>query len=185
MAMGRTSAYRQEEIRNVMRNIHRQAHIREMKSITQPNQCQRDHMVSDQLFEIFPRLFQQQAQNNRLLRPVTRLQEIVRFESPFVTPMRKPFEHARRVEIPHRRPGHHVEPQWTKDSEIDCRVGLFHEAVLLCPTAYVPVSCQWAEVALHNEFAGEGQNDNVETHEGEIQRTLAVIGSVGFRMIGE
>ena len=168
-----------------MRDIHRQTHVREMKPITQPNQRERDHMMRHQLLEILPRLLQLQTQHNRLLRPITRLQEIIRFEGPLVAPMREPLEHTRRVEVPHRCPRHHVQPQWAEDGKVDGRVGLFHEAVLLRPAADVPGSCQRAQAALHDELAGKGQHDDVEAHEGEVPRPLAVVGLVGFRMVRE
>lgn len=104
----RKKTHGQEEIADIMRNIHRQAHIREMKTIAQPDQRQRHHMMSHQLLEIFPGLLELQTEHDRLLRPIARLQEIISLEDALVAPVREAFKHPRRVEIPHRRPAHHV-----------------------------------------------------------------------------
>lgn len=100
--------YGEEEIANIMRDVDRQAHIREMEAVAQPNQRKRHNMMADKLFEILPRLLQQQAEHEGLLRPIASLQQIIRFEQTLVRTMREPFKHAHRVEIPHRRPRHDI-----------------------------------------------------------------------------
>ena len=124
-----------------MRDINRHTHIREMKPITQPNQRQSDNMMSHQLLKILPRLLQPQTQHNKLLSPITRLQQVVRFEYALVRPMRKPLKHALRIEIPHRRPTHHIQTQRPKDRKINGSVDLFHKAVLLCAAFNAVVEC--------------------------------------------
>lgn len=66
-------AYRQEEVRDVVRDVHSNSHIREVKPVAQSDQRERNHMMQHQLLEILPRSLQLQHQHNRLLRPVTRL----------------------------------------------------------------------------------------------------------------
>ena len=168
-----------------MRDIHRHADIREMEPIAQPDQRKRDDVMTDQLFEILPRLLQLQTQHNRLLRPVARLQEIIRLKHPFMTPVRESLKHPRRVKIPHWRPRHHVQAQWAKDSKIDRGVDLFHKAVLLRAGADPAVEREGAQVALHEELAGEGEDDDVEGDEGEVEGAFAVVGAVGVGMVGE
>ena len=92
-----------------MRDIDRHAHIRKMKPVTQPNQRQSDNVMSHQLLEVLPWLLQSQTQHNKLLSPITRLQQVIRFKHALVRPMWKPLKHARRIEIPHRRSTHHIQ----------------------------------------------------------------------------
>ena len=44
--VGGEETYSKKEIANIMRDVHRQAHICEMKPVTQPNQCQRHNMMT-------------------------------------------------------------------------------------------------------------------------------------------
>ena len=107
----RTSeAYREKEVADIVRDVNRQTHVREMESVAQPYQCQSDDVVSDQFLEILPRLFQLQTQDNGLLRPVAGLKEIIRFEHRFVAPVREILIHAYSTEIPDRCPRHHIQP---------------------------------------------------------------------------
>ena len=92
------------------------------------------------------------------------------------------LKHARRIEIPHRRPTHHIQPQRPKDRKVNRSVDLFHEAVLLCPALDAVVECQRPDESLHEEFPGECEDDDVETYEGEIAGAFAVVGS-GFGVI--
>ena len=115
-----------------MRDINRNTHIREMEPITQPNQRQSHNMMSHQLLKILPRLLQPQTQHNKLLSPITRLQQVIRFKHALVRSMWEPLKHACRIEIPHRRPAHHIQSQRSKDGKVNSGVDLFHEAVLLC-----------------------------------------------------
>ena len=151
----RKIAYCEEEIADVVGYVNRNAHIREMEAITQPDQRKRDHMMSNQLFKIFPRLLELQTQHYGLLRPVARLEEIIHFEYSFMRPMGIPLEHPRCVEIPHRRPAHHEETKGAEDGEIHGCVELFHEAVLLGARADIEVQGERAQELLHEKFAGE------------------------------
>ena len=71
---------RKKEITDIMGNVHRDPHVREMKSIAQPNQNQRNNMMSHQLPKILPRLLQLQKQHNSLLCPIASLKQIVGLE---------------------------------------------------------------------------------------------------------
>lgn len=146
-------------------------------------------MVPHELLEIFPGLLQLQAQHNGLLRPIACLQQVICLEYPFVASVWKAFEHSTCVEIPDRRPRHDVQPQRSKDAEVNCCVRLFHEAVLLCARADATPECERAEKPLHDELACEGQNDHIEGHEFEVIDTFAVessrirlrVGVVGYK----
>lgn len=114
-----------------MCDVHCDAHVREMEAVAQPDQCQRDYVMQNQLFEILPGLLEHKQQDKALLRPVARLQQIIRFEQAFMAAVREALEHAARVEIPHRAPAHDVQAKGPENAEIDGRVELLHEAALL------------------------------------------------------
>lgn len=149
--------------------------MREMESVAQRNERQRDDMMSDQLFEVFSRFLQLQHQNNRLLRPVARLDQIVCFEEPFQRFMRVCLKHASRVEVPDRRPSHDIQSKWTEDGKVHGRIDLFHEARLFRPSSDPTGNCHWADEALHEKLAGEGEDDDIEGHKGEIATSLAIL----------
>ena len=95
--------------------------------------------------------------------------------------VRESLEHARRVEIPHRRAGHDVQPKGAKDGKVHCCIDLLHEAVLLYPGADVVPQGERADKALHEELAGEGEDDGVEGDKGEIQGPFAIVcRDIGF-----
>ena len=165
-----------------MRDIDRHTHIREMKSITQPDQRQSHNVMSHQLLKILPRLLQPQTQHNKLLSPITRLQQVVRFKNALMRPMWEPLKHARRIEIPHWRPTHHIQTQRSKDREIYGSVDLFHKAVLLCAALDAVVECQRPDESLHKEFAGEREDDDVKAYESEVAGPFTVVGT-GFGAI--
>ena len=49
--------YGEEEVADVVCDVNCDAHVCEVKAITQPDQCECDHVVPDQLLEVLPRLF--------------------------------------------------------------------------------------------------------------------------------
>jgi hypothetical protein len=167
-----------EEITNVMRDVHRNPHVREMEAVAQPNQRQRNDMVQHQLLEILSRLLQLQHQNDSLLRPVRRLQQVVSLEGSLVRAVRETLVHARRVEIPHRRARHDPQPERSKDSKIHGGIRLLHEARLF-PTALDPCADgQGADQTLHAELARESEDDGVEGDEGEVLEAFAVLSHI-------
>lgn len=89
--------------------------------------------------------------------------------------MREPFEHAHRVEVPHRRPGHDVQPQRTEDGKIHGGVDLFHKAVLLCARPDLKADGQGADEALHEQLTREREHDDVKGHKGEVSPTFAIV----------
>lgn len=167
--------YSKEEVANIMCNINRQSYIRKVKSITQPNQRQRHDVMSHQFLEIFPWLLQLQTQYYGLLCPIARLKQIVRFERALMAPMREVGEHTLCLKVPHRCPRHYVKPQWAQNREIHGCVDLFHEAILLSARSDAVGDCHRPNEALHEKFAREGQNDDVEGHEGKIASAFAII----------
>lgn len=168
------STYRQKEIRDVVRDVDRDTHVREMESITTPDERQRDQMMENQLFKILPRFLKQQHQHDSLLRPITALQKIIRLERRLVRPVREPLHHARRVEIPHRRLAHDIQPKRPKDAKVHRRVELFHEPALLGSFLNPPANRQRSNESLHQELSGEREEDDVERHELEVLGALAV-----------
>ena len=102
------------------------------------------------------------------------MQQVVSLENPLVRSMRVPLEHSRHVEVPYRRAGHHVQSQWAEDSKIHGRVNLLHEAGYLRPATHAAVDSPRADEPLHEELAGEGQDDCIEGYEGEVEGPLAV-----------
>lgn len=89
--------------------------------------------------------------------------------------MRESFVHARRVEIPDRRPAHDEQPQGAENAKVDGGVELFHEPTHLPLLAYPQPNGQGTNEALHEKLAGEGEDDGVEGDEGEVLRALAVL----------
>ena len=65
--------------------------------------------MSHQFLEILPRLLLLQTQHNRLLRPITGLDQIVGLEDRIVATVRKGGEHAFHTEIPSRCALHDVD----------------------------------------------------------------------------
>ena len=150
----------QEKIANVMRNVHRQTHVRKVKPITQPDQRQRDDMMGHQLLKVLPWLLQHEQQHAHLLQPVARLDEIVCFECSRVQSVRKAVVHGPGVEVPERGlVAHDVQAERTEDAKVYGRVGLFHEASLLRAGAEVGAErgagSDGSEDTLHDKLAGE------------------------------
>jgi hypothetical protein len=90
-------------------------------------------------------------------------------------PMRICFEHSRRVEVPHRCPRHDIQAVRPKDRKVDGCIDLFHEAGLLGAGADPSVNGERADDSLHEEFAGKGENDDIEGHEGEVTGTFPIL----------
>jgi len=100
--------YGQEKVADVVRDVDRETHMREMESVAQSYERQCDDVMSNQLLEVFSRFLQLQHQNDHLLCPVARLEQVVCFEVPFQCFVWVSLKHAGRVEIPDRRPTHDV-----------------------------------------------------------------------------
>ena len=113
-----------------MRDVYRQPHISEMKPVAQPNQRQGHNMMSDKLLIIPTGFFETKTEDQGLLSPVARLQQIVGFEQRFVSAVWESLVHAHGVEIPDRRAPHDIHAIGTKGTEIKGGIHLFHEAIL-------------------------------------------------------
>lgn len=172
---GVAGTYSEEEVANVVGDIHRQSHVGEVESVAQPYQSQRDDVMGDQFLEVSPRLLEHQAEHNGLLTPVASLQQVVCLEEGVVGAVREGLVHADGVEIPDWRAVHDPQAVGTEYGKVQGGIRLFHEAVLLrtCPQSE-PVG-KWAEDELHNELAGEGQNDNVERKECKVLPSFAIM----------
>jgi hypothetical protein len=114
-----------------VRDVHGQPHVRKVEAVAQPNQRESDDVMRDQLLEVLTRLLEHQQQHNHLLRPVARLQQVVRLEQGLVREVRVPLVHAGRVKIPDGRAAHDVQPERAKHGKVSGRVRLLHEARLL------------------------------------------------------
>ena len=108
--------------------------------------------------------------------PIASLEQIVGLEQALVGLVRVVLEHGPGIEIPDRRPTHDVETEGSKDREVHGGVDLFHEPGLFGPGVDAARLCQRADEPLHEEFAGEGEDDDVEGDEGEVAWSFAVLG---------
>lgn len=167
--------YGQKEIGNIVCDVHTHSYIGHMEPIAQENQGEGDDMMQHQLAEIFPRFLQQQDEHDELLRPVGSFEQVVRFEQSLVRPVREPFIHPRRVEVPDWCPAHNVQSKGTEDGEINRRVELLHETAHFGTVSYSPAYAEGADESLHEEFAGESEDDCVECHEGEIFGSFTIL----------
>jgi len=86
-----------------------------------------------------------------------------------------PLQHARSIEVPCRCTAHDVHTIRSEDGKVHCSVNLLHEAGLFCASSDAPGHCHGADEALHEELAGEGEDHGVESHKGNIARSLAVM----------
>lgn len=76
----RLVTYRQEEVRDVVRDVHCHTHVREVKPVAQAYQRQRYDVMEHQLPEVLARFLQLQHQHQALLSPIACLQEVVCLE---------------------------------------------------------------------------------------------------------
>lgn len=163
-----------------MRDVNRQSHVGEMKPIAQPNQRQGDDVMSDKLPVISTWFFKPETENQGLLGPVTRLQQIVGLEKSLVGSIRKRLVHAGSVEIPDRGAIHDIQAIGTESPEVEGGVHLFHEAILFRAGAKLEPAGEGPEDALHDKLAGKGEDDNVESDKSEIFAAFAIVdGRIG------
>lgn len=157
-----------------MGDVYRQTNVGKVETVAQSNQSQGNDVVCDQLSKVLARFLQLQKQHNRLLGPVTRLEEIVCLEQSLVLAMRESLEHGSRVKVPEGRALHHVQAEWTKDTKVDRGVHLLHEPSRLALTPDPGPDRERADHLLHDKLARERQDDGVEGHERDILLSLAV-----------
>ena len=170
-------AYRQEEIADIVRDVDCNAHVCEVEAVTQRNKCKRDNMMANELFEVLPRLLQLQHEDEGLLGPVTRLQQIVGFEDRFMRSVWESLKHSRRIKVPKGTPRHHVQAEGPKDGKVHGSVHLLHKSALLVSASNAIPEGKWSDEALHEELAREAEDDGVEGDEGDVVWTLAIHGA--------
>ena len=86
------------------------------------------------------------------------------------------LEHGTGIKIPDGGPTHNVETKGPKDREVHGGVDLFHEAGLFGTGVDAARLRKGTDESLHEEFTGEGEDDDVEGNEGEVAWSLAVLG---------
>ena len=131
-------------------------------------------MVPDKLLKVLSGLFQLQAQHNRLLRPVTRLKQIICFEQSFMLTVRESLEHGLRIEVPDIRSAHDIQTERTENSKVDRRVHLLHKSCRLALTADSKVNRQRPNQALHQKLTSERQDDGIERHKSNVFGTFPI-----------
>jgi len=174
-AAARRDTHCKEEIADVMRDVHSDAHVSEVEAVAQSNKRERDDVVQHQLLEILTRLLKLQHQDNSLLRPVRSLQQVVSFEASLVSSVREALVHASGVEVPHRRARHDPQTERTEDGKVHCGVCLLHEASLFPTALDSGADGQGSDQTLHAELAGEGEDDGVEGDESKVLAALAIL----------
>lgn len=158
-----------------MSDVDGDTHIREVKPVAQPDQADSDDVMGNQLLEVLPRLLKHQQQHDSLLGPVTSLEKVICLDNGFVGTVGETFVHADGVEVPHGSAGHDPDTERTIDGKVQGRVRLFHEAGLLVPVPDPEMYGDGANEALHAEFSGETQDDNVKCHESKVSSTFAIV----------
>lgn len=158
-----------------MGDVHRQSHICEVEAVAEADERQADNVVAHELLEVLARLLHAQHEDNGLLGPVGGLEQVVELEDGLVCLVREVGVHAGSVEIPDGGAAHDIHAPRAGEGEVDGGVHLFHEASLLAPVLDAPVASQGPQELLHDELAGEGQDDGVEGDKGEIPGPLAIV----------
>jgi hypothetical protein len=99
------------------------------------------------------------------------------------------FKHRCGVKIPQRPLRHHIQSERTEDAKIDRCVELLHESRLFCPSVDASTDCKGPDHTLHEEFAGEGEDDGVECHKADIVFSFAehvtATGDIRAQRVGE
>lgn len=179
--------YRNEEIRDVVRYVHRNTHVGKVESVAQCDQGDGDDMVQHQLAKVLPRLLELQEEHKGLQDPEGGLDEVVCLEVRFVCTVREAFVHADDVKVPDGGAAHQPDAVRADEGEVDGEVRLFHEARNLALAPNAEADGHGTDEALHEEFAGEEEDDGVEGDKGNVSRALAVlrdIADVGGEGIG-
>lgn len=157
-----------------MSDIHRDTHVGEVETVAQENQGQGDNMVKYQLFEIFPRLLQQEQQHNCLLAPITGLEQVVCLEDTHMLSMWESLEHGACIKVPQRALRHHIYSKRAENCHVNRSIYLFHESVLLRLALEPGLDGNWSEYSLHGEFSSEAEDDGVIRNEDEIEFSFPI-----------
>lgn len=158
-----------------MGDVDRKTNVGEMEAVAQANQGQADNMMADQLPEILPGLFHSQEKHDGLLRPVGSLEKVVKLEHSHMGLVREVLVHADGVEVPDGRAAHNVHTNGSHNSKVESRVHLLHVPSLLSARLEAGPARHGAQNLLHDELAGEGQDDGVEGYKGNVPEAFAVL----------
>ena len=101
--------YSKEEIRDIVGDIHRKSHVREVEAVRRPNQGNRNNVVSHKLLKVLPGLLHSKHKHDSLLRPICSLKQIIELKIRIQRFMRIILKHARHVKIPHWCMAHNPE----------------------------------------------------------------------------
>lgn len=164
----------QEEVADVVGDIDGQTDVSEVEAVAEADESQSDNVVTNKLLEILARLLHTQDEDNGLLSPVGRLKEVVELDRSQMGLVGEPLVHAAGVEVPHGSMAHDPEAKRTQDTKVDGRVHLLHEAGLLATAEIIPAS-ERREELLHNELAGERQDNGIEGDKSDIPATLSIL----------
>lgn len=147
-----------------------------MEAVAAPDQADSDDVVRNQLAEILARLLQHQEQYDELLRPVARLEEVVRLHEPVIRSMWKALVHGRGVEVPDRRAAHDPQAKRSVKAKVHSCICLLHEAGLLRPALDAIVYRDGSYEPLHAKFSREAQDNDIEAHKCEVACAFTVVG---------
>ena len=136
-------------------------------------------MVADELAEVFAGFFELQEEDESLLRPVACLEQVVGFEYGLVGTVRVIGEEGGGVEVPHRRSRHDIKAERAENGKVAGGVHLLHESGLFAAAADPESDGERSHDALHQEFACEGEDDDVEDDEQDIATSFAITGGTG------
>lgn len=175
----------EEEVADVVGGVDCDADIRKMEAVAEGDEGEGDNVVADELLEVLAGPLHAEDEDDGLLGPVGALEEVVELDEGVVGAVGEALVHAAGVEVPDRGAAHDVHAQGPEDGEVDGRVALLHEAGLLA-LAEAGAAGNGAEHLLHDELAGEGEDDSVEGDKGHVPGALVVLDvAVGVELVGE
>lgn len=97
------TTYGEEEIGDVVCDIHGNSHVHKVEAVAQPDQADGDDVVRNELAPVLARLLEHQHQDNELLGPVAGLQQVVCLDDRLVRAVGEVLVHSRGVEVPDGR----------------------------------------------------------------------------------
>jgi hypothetical protein len=166
--------YGDEEVADIMGNVHRESHFRKVVAIARCDQRNRDYVMENEFLEVLSGLLQLQKQNDGLLGPVAGLEQVVCLEDTLVLLMGIALKHRRCVEVPHGAMPHDVHPKRSKDPKVDGGIDLLHEARLLGSASNATSDGPGPDDSLHEELARKTQENRVKGDKCDIVHAFAV-----------
>lgn len=156
-----------EPVGDVVGDVDCNTHIGEVEAVGQADEGEGHNMVTDELLEILAGLLHAKKKDNSLLGPVCALEEVVEFEEAVVGLVGEVGVHARGVKVPDGGAAHDVHSQGPQEGEINGGINLLHEPGLLGLVKTSTTGPRPDEL-LHDELAGKGQDDGVESDKGAV-----------------